>query len=219
MPYIEDENGNHILDENGNKIEFTVEELNSPNDWNFIHREQIHINNDGHLDTEDRHLVIKDGVNSNHAVSLQQLINSNENIMKPYVGTQIQSMSHLDDDVKGLLDSTIKKTIYPKVDEKIDTAITVFVNKLKQDAANDDPMDAIMAAVETRIATLLNAFKNELVSSVDEYLNNQVAMRIGRKSGTIPKTNYTWIKLLSKDDIKGINTLQEIIVINTYQEK
>ena len=41
-------------------------------------------------------------------------------------------------------------------------------------------------------------------------------MRIGRKSGTIPKTNYKWIKLLSKDDIKGINTLQEIIVTNTY---
>ena len=105
----------------------------------------------------------------------------------------------------------------PKVDEKIDTAITLFANKLKQDSSQqDDPMDAIMAAVDKRINTWLTNFKNELVSSVDEYLNNQVAMRIGRKSGTIPKTNYTWIKLLSKDDIKGINTLQEIIVINTY---
>ena len=217
MPYIEDENGNHILDENGNKIEFTVESIDTPNDWKFVYKESIHVNDDGHLDTENRHLVIKNGVNSNHAISLQQLINSNEDIIKPYVGTKIQqSMLQLDDDFKGLLDSTIKKTIYPKVDEKIDTAITVFANKLKQDAANDDPMDAIMAAVETRIATLLNAFKAELVEGVNEYLNNQVAMRIGRKSGTIPKTNYQWIKLLSKGDIEGINTLQEIIVTNTY---
>ena len=43
----------------------------------------------GHLDTEDRHLVIKDGVNSNHAISLQQLINSHDYIMKPYITTKI----------------------------------------------------------------------------------------------------------------------------------
>ena len=102
------------------------------------------------------------------------------------------------------------------MDEKIDTAITLFANKLKQDAAQDDPMDAIMVAVEAKIVKLLNDFKSELVQGVDKYLNNQVAMRIGRKSGTIPKTNYTWIKLLSQDDIEGINTLQEIIVTNTY---
>ena len=209
MQLSTDENGDYIRDENGNKIEYTVEYEK--------YKESIHINDDGHLDTEDRHLVIKDGVNSNHAISLQQLINSNENIMKPYIGTQIQqSMLQLDDDVKGLLDSSIKKTIMPKVDEKIDTAITVFANKLKQDAANDDPMDAIMAAVESKIASLLNAFKGELIEGVDEYMNNQVSMRIGRKSGTIAKTNYKWIKLLSKDDIEGINTLQEIIVTNTY---
>ena len=216
MPYIEDENGNYILDENGNKIEFTVTLENLPD--GFKYREPIHLNDDGHLDTENRHLVIKDGVNSNHAISLQQLINSNEDIIKPLINTKIQqSMVHLDNDVKGLLDSSIKKTIMPKVDEKIDTAITLFANKLKQDSSQqDDPMDAIMVAVEAKITKLLNDFKAELVQGVDEYLNNQVAMRIGRKSGTIPKTNYTWIKLLSKDDILGINTLQEIIVINTY---
>ena len=217
MPYIEDENGNHIIDADGNKIEFTVTYENLPNGYEY--KEPIHINNDGHLDTEDRHLVIKDGVNSNHALSVQQMINNNEDIIKPLINTNIrQAMLQLDDDVKGLLDSSIKKTL-PKVDEKIDTAITLFANKLKEDASKpseDDPMDAIMAAVHKRINTWLTNFKNELVSSVDEYLNNQVAMRIGRKSGTIPKTNYKWIKLLSKDDIEGINTLQEIIVTNTY---
>ena len=145
------------------------------------------------------------------------MINSNEDIIKPLINTNIrQAMLQLDDDVKGLLDSSIKNTIVPKVDEKIDTAITLFANKLKQDPSQDDPMDAIMVAVEAKIAKLLNAFKAELVEGVNEYLNNQVAMRIGRKSGTIPKTNYQWIKLLSKDDIEGINTLQEIIVTNTY---
>ena len=152
MPYIEDENGNHILDDDGNKIEFTVEHENFPDEYK--HRESIHLNDDGHLDTENRHLVIKDGVNSNHAISLQQLINNNEDIIKPYVETQIQQA--------------------------------------------------------------LAQFKAQQAQEAVTFLNNQVAMRIGRKSGTIPKTNYKWIKLLSKDDIKGINTLQEIIVTNTY---
>ena len=102
------------------------------------------------------------------------------------------------------------------MDEKIDTVITVFANKLKQDASQDDPMDAIMTAVEAKISKLWNDFKDELVEGINEYLNNQVSMRIGRKSGTIAKTNYKWIKLLSKDDIEGINTLQEIIVTKTY---
>ena len=157
----------YIEDENGNKIEFTVDY--DPSIGPYIHKEPIHLNDDGHLDTEDRHLVIKDGVNSNHAVSLQQLINNNEDIIKPYIATKIQqSMVHLDNDVKGLLDSSIKKTIMPKVDEKIDTAITLFANKLKQDAAQDDPKDAIMVAVEAKITKLLNDFKAELVQGVDE---------------------------------------------------
>lgn len=73
-----------------------------------------------------------------------------------------------------------------------------------------------MVEVDKRITTWLSNFKSELVKGVDEYLNNQVAMRIGRKAGTIPKTNYIWIKFLSKDNIDGINTLQEIIVTDTY---
>ena len=152
MPYIEDENGNHILDENGDKIEFTVHYENLED--GYKHRESIHVNDDGHLDTENRHLVIKDGVNSNHAISLQQLINNNEDIIKPYV--------------------------------------------------------------ETKIQQALAQFKAQQAQEAVKFLNNQIAMRIGRKSGTIPKTNYTWIKLLSKDDIAGINTLQEVIVTNTY---
>ena len=57
MPYVEDENGDHILDENGDKIEFTVDHFNDPNTYVY-NKEEILVN-DGHLDTEDRHLVIK----------------------------------------------------------------------------------------------------------------------------------------------------------------
>ena len=60
MPHAKYENGNHVLDDNGNKIEYTV---SYPKQYTHFHE------NDGHLDTEDRHLVIKDGISNNHAVS------------------------------------------------------------------------------------------------------------------------------------------------------
>ena len=71
MPYVTDENGSHILDENGNKIEYFVEHVQT--DFIYKHREEIHLNADGHLDTEDRHIVIKDGIQPNHAVCKKQL--------------------------------------------------------------------------------------------------------------------------------------------------
>ena len=67
MPYVEDDNGNHFIDIEGNKINFSVthEVDNTPA---YVYREPIHINDDGHIDTENRNLVIKDGVNADHAV-------------------------------------------------------------------------------------------------------------------------------------------------------
>ena len=188
MPYVEDENGNHILDEDGNKMEYTVE---YPKLYG-----SIHVNDNGHLDTEDRHLIIKDGVNSDHAVSVQQLVNNNENIIKTLISEKIrQSLVQLDDDVKGLLDSSIKQTIMPKVDSKISATTSEFAAKLEAQQSekpqSDDPMDETMVEVDKRITTWLSNFKSELVKGVDEYLTNQVATRIGRKAGTIPKTNYT----------------------------
>ena len=47
MTYIEDENGNHIVDENGDKIKFT---LTYEASFLLKHKEPIHVNNDGHLD-------------------------------------------------------------------------------------------------------------------------------------------------------------------------
>ena len=74
MSYVEDENGNHILDEDGNKIEYTVTyDSNIDPDFIYTRREPLHINDDGHIDTEDRNIVIKDGVDADHAVSKGQL--------------------------------------------------------------------------------------------------------------------------------------------------
>ena len=68
MPYIEDKNGNHKLDENGNKMTYTVSYDND-----YTHREMLHIDDDGYINTENRHIVIKDGINQDHAVSKGQL--------------------------------------------------------------------------------------------------------------------------------------------------
>lgn len=54
MPYVTDENGYHVTDDNGNKLEYTVSY--EKKDFVYVHREPIHVNSDGHLDTEDRNI-------------------------------------------------------------------------------------------------------------------------------------------------------------------
>ena len=61
----------YITDENGDKIEYSVEYIET-DDW-YKHKEPLHINNDGHLDTENRHISIKEGINDNHAICKNQL--------------------------------------------------------------------------------------------------------------------------------------------------
>ena len=77
MPYALDKNDNHILDENGDRIEFNVS-YEDTDEW-YKHKEGIHVNDDGHLDTEDRHLLVKDGISPNHAVTKNQLDQLNNN--------------------------------------------------------------------------------------------------------------------------------------------
>ena len=71
MPYAKDENGDHILDGNGEKIEFSVSYIDI--DYSYKHKEPLHINDDGHIDCENRHIVIKEGVDDNHAICKKQL--------------------------------------------------------------------------------------------------------------------------------------------------
>ena len=90
----------------------------------------------------------------------------------------------------------------------------------------DDPIDPgneniitkseAITLIQTSIQTALNKFKSDSQKSVIEFRNDQVRNRIGSKSLTIPKTNYTWIKLLDASEIDGITTLQEIVILNVY---
>ena len=78
MPYILDENGDHILDENNNKIEFNV--IYSDNSDIIKYKEQLHINEEDEIDTENRNLIVKEAINDNHAVCKKQLDEINNNI-------------------------------------------------------------------------------------------------------------------------------------------
>ena len=78
MPYALDKDGNLFLDENGNKLEFSISYIGT-NDW-YKHREPLHINDDGHLDTEDRHIIVKEGIHPNHAICKKQMDEMNNNI-------------------------------------------------------------------------------------------------------------------------------------------
>ena len=162
MPYIEDENGNHKLDENGNKMTYTVSYDN-----NYTHREMF-IDKDGHINTENRHLVIKDGINQDHAVS------------------------------KGQLDS-LKTEIINMVPSSgpIDPAIAE---------------NAMKELIETMIQKSLKKFNNNL----KKMINKRMKGRVGKKSLTIPKSNYTWIKLLDVAEIDGVSSLDEILIQDLY---
>ena len=77
MPYALDDNDNHILDENGEKIEYSISYIET-DDW-YKHKEALLIDDNGHFDTEDRHIIVKDGIQSNHAVCKRQLDEINNN--------------------------------------------------------------------------------------------------------------------------------------------
>ena len=66
------------------------------------------------------------------------------------------------------------------------------------------------------IQTALNKFSSDFRKALIEFRNKQIRGRVGRKSLTIPKTNYIWIKLLDASEFDGVTTLQEIIIQNVY---
>ena len=167
MLYVEDENGNHIIDENGNKISYSVTHgINKVPA--YTHREMIHIDDDGHINTENRHIVLNDGINPNHAVT------------------------------KGQLDATK----------------TEIINMIP----SNDPVDpsiaenAIKELVQSSIQVALKKYNNNL----RKMINKRMKGRVGKKSLIIPKTNYTWIKLLSVSEIDGVTSLDEVLIQDIY---
>ena len=98
-----------------------------------------------------------------------------------------------------------------------------YVDKMGS-SYNKSEMDNRLAALKTELTTLiqssiqtaLNKFSVDLRKSIIQFRNKQVRERVGKKTLTIPKTNYTWIKLLDASEIDGVTTLQEIIIQNFY---
>ena len=82
----------HTIDENGDKIEFSVSYIHTNDDW-YKHKEPLHINDNGHLDTEERHIVIKEGTDPNHAISKRQLDQLNKNI-KQYIDNELRILQN-----------------------------------------------------------------------------------------------------------------------------
>ena len=167
MLYVEDENGNHIIDDNGNKMTYSFSHGDS-NAPSYIHREMIHIDDNDDINTENRHIVIKDGVNSNHAVSKGQL-----EIAKTEIINMIPSSDPVD----------------PSIAE-----------------------NAINELVQSRIQIALKKYNNNL----KKMINKRMKGRVGKKSLTIPKSNYTWIKLLDVAEIDGVTSLDEVLIQDVY---
>ena len=167
MPYVEDENENHIIDVNGNKINYSVSYVNS-NLPPYIHREMLHIDKNGHINTENRNIVINDGINPNHAVSKSQL----------------------------------------------DATKTAIINMIP----SSDPVDPAIAenAIKELVQTIVQKSLKQYNNNLKKIINKRMKGRVGKKSLTIPKTNYTWIKLLDVTEIDGIASLDEVLIQDIY---
>ena len=68
--YVKDLNGDFVLDDDGNKIEFTVELSNV----NIVSTDIVNfsVNSDGHAET-NKNLIVKAAVNDNHVVIKSQV--------------------------------------------------------------------------------------------------------------------------------------------------
>ena len=164
MLYVEDKNGNHIFDDNGNKMTYSY--FNG--DGNERYREMIHIDDDGYINTENRHIVIKDGVDLNHAVSKGQL----------------------------------------------EIAKTEIINIIP----SSDPVDPSIAenAIKELVQTIVQKSVKKYNNNLRKMINKRMKGRVGKKSLTIPKTNYTWIKLLDVAEIDGVTSLDEVLIQDLY---
>ena len=134
MPYVD---RNHITDENGNKLEYTVSYKKI--DFVHVHREPIHVESDGHLNTENRNLVVKDTTLGSHAVSKSQLDN---------------------------LDTQIKNnvtTVSNNLQSQFNTMIQQAINNLKSEITAQ--IQTSMKTLEAKILTQMHNFRNEQIKN------------------------------------------------------
>ena len=117
--YLKDHNDDFVLDENGNKIKYNVK-YTTINEW-YKHKEPIHVNDDGNLDTKNRHLIIKNGINNSHAITKSQL---------DTVKTQIESALATKTSQSDLI--TMQNTMTTQIQTSIQTALNNFKLELQK---------------------------------------------------------------------------------------
>ena len=174
MPYVEVENGNHITDEDGNKIEYTVSYEET--DFVYTHREPIHVNSDGHLDTEERNIKVKDVTDGSHAVSKNQLV------------TQITSVTN---DLNKQLENSITTSannLQSKLTSLVEQSITSAIKHLKTE-------------ITTQIQESMKTHEAKIITQMLNFRNEQIKNRIQRKYLKIPKVVWTYINLIDKTDM------------------
>ena len=133
-----------------------------------------------------------------------------------------------------------KDRLYTKteIDSKLDTLktqLTTLVQNTKQTLQNEidklkraneqsDPTEQndpavdpesnaeIKRLIQSGIGTALNKYHKHFI----KIINKRMKGRVGKKSLTIPKSNYTWIKLLDVAEIDGVTSLDEILIQDMY---
>ena len=203
MPNVKDDNGNHIVDDNGNKLEYTVTYENQ--DPNYKYKEPLHINDYGHIDSENRSFVIKDATEDEHAVSLVQvkqlLASQPSDDPTPIIMTQVdnkrlQMQTNIHTDIGE--DITSLRT---KLRSEIQTAMTTLRDEREPYAENEIHKGQ------------LQIFETLKVVFDDLKLVNVVG---GSKTGNIPRTTHTWHTLVEKSDIPNADNALRIMIMNTY---
>ena len=91
------------------------------------------------------------------------------------------------------------------------TEITALINSSIQTLKTQ-----MTELIKSSIQTSLNKFSADLQKSIIEFRNEQIRNRVRRKALKIPKTNYTWIKLLDASEIDGVTSLQDVVIQNIY---
>ena len=180
MPYVEDENGNHITDENGNKIEYTVSYEET--DFVYVHREPIYINSDGHLDTEERNIKVKDATDGSHAVSKNQL------------DTQITSVTNnLTKQLENSI-TTSANNLQSKLTSLVEQSIPSAIKHLKTE-------------ITTQIQESMKTHEAKIVTQMLNFRNEQIKNRIQRKYLTIPKKVHTCGNFLTNQMLVMVLTI------------
>jgi len=94
------------LDDNGNKIEYEISYEDV--DFDYVHREPIHVDENGDLHTENRNIVTRKSSKPTHAVNKSELDSIETNLsdsingLKNYVDSKLPNEEAHDDKLEAL---------------------------------------------------------------------------------------------------------------------